>query len=562
MSNVPLPSWLRHVPVPLSFGTSGLRGLVADLTDLEAYVNVKGALRYLLAVGDLPPGGGVVVAGDLRPSTGRILRASVRAIRDLGCEVENAGLIPTPALLLHSSTSGRAGVMVTGSHIPFDRNGIKVNKRAGEVLKSDEAGIVAEVARVRAEEYGRAEGDSAFDPAGMLKRPDEAPAVDGSAEERYVARYLQSFAPGGLRGRRVLVYQHSAVGRDLVARILRELGAEVVTAGRSETFVPIDTENITPAQLDAMEALAAAAGAPLDAIVSTDGDSDRPLMLAVAPGGAGDGAARRVRFLPGDLLGIVAAEFLRADAAVVPISANDAVETRMRERGVRLVKCRIGSPYVVAGIDALREGPAARIVGWEANGGFLTGSAFALAAGTISALATRDATLPILANLYAAAEQGVSLDALWRALPPRSGSAGLVDGVPVATSRAIVEALVPAGDVTEVEFADDGRVLGHGAEGIVSLPVAAADAWRQRRATLARFFTPARGFDDIARINVLDGVRAYFRNGDVAHLRPSGNAPQLRIYANSASQERADEIVALGVLSPGGILHELAAAFG
>jgi phosphomannomutase len=562
MSNVPLPSWLRHVPVPLSFGTSGLRGLVADLTDLEAYVNVKGALRYLLSVGDLPPGGGVVVAGDLRPSTGRILRASVRAIRDLGCEVENAGLIPTPALLLHSTASGRAGVMVTGSHIPFDRNGIKVNKRAGEVLKSDEAGIVAEVARVRAEEYGRAEGDSAFDPAGMLKRPEETPGVDGSAEERYVARYLQSFAPGGLRGRRVLVYQHSAVGRDLVARILRELGAEVVTAGRSETFVPIDTENITPAQLDAMEALAAAAGAPLDAIVSTDGDSDRPLMLAVAPGGAGDGAARRVRFLPGDLLGIVAAEYLRADAAVVPISANDAVETRMRERGVRLVKCRIGSPYVVAGIDALREGPAARIVGWEANGGFLTGSAFALAAGTITALATRDATLPILANLYAAAEQGVSLDALWRALPPRSGSAGLVDGVPVATSRAIVDALVPAGDVTEVEFAADGRVLGHGAGGAVALPDADADAWRQRRATLARFFTPARGFDDIARINVLDGVRAYFRNGDVAHLRPSGNAPQLRIYANSASQERADEIVALGVRSPGGILDELAAAFG
>ncbi|MBK8696768.1 MAG: hypothetical protein IPN17_32020 [Deltaproteobacteria bacterium] len=45
----------------------------------------------------------------------------------------------------------------------------------------------------------------------------------------------------------------------------------------------------------------------------------------------------------------------------------------------------------------------------------------------------------------------------------------------------------------------------------------------------------------LARVNVLDGVRAYFRNGDVAHLRPSGNAPQLRIYANRASQERADD---------------------
>ena len=58
--------------------------------------------------------------------------------------------------------------------------------------------------------------------------------------------------------------------------ILRELGAEVVTAGRSETFVSIDTENITDEQLDRLEEFAVAAessGRPLHAIASTDGDS-------------------------------------------------------------------------------------------------------------------------------------------------------------------------------------------------------------------------------------------------------------------------------------------------
>ena len=74
-------------------------------------------------------------------------------------------------------------------------------------------------------------------------------------------------------------------------------------------------------------------------------------------------------------------------------------------------------------------------------------------------------------------------------------------------------------------------------------------------ATLARFFTPALGFDDIVRIDTLDGVRAYFANGDVVHIRPSGNAPQLRIYANSDSQARADQIVNLGVREPNGILR-------
>ena len=85
--------------------------------------------------------------------------------------------------------------------------------------------------------------------------------------------------------------------------------------------------------------------------------------------------------------------------------------------------------------------------------------------------------------------------------------------------------------------------------------------WQQRKATLRRFFTPALGFDDIVRINVLDGVRVYFRNGDVAHVRPSGNAPQLRIYANSDSQARADQIVDLGLREPDGILRQVERAF-
>ena len=108
----------------------------------------------------------------------------------------------------------------------------------------------------------------------------------------------------------------------------------------------------------------------------------------VQPGG------RRVRFLPGDLLGIVVAEYLRADAAAVPISANDAVERRMGERGVTLEKTKIGSPYVISAIDELRRaGTHTRIVGWEANGGFLTGSDIPLTAGTLIALPTRDSTL-------------------------------------------------------------------------------------------------------------------------------------------------------------------------
>ncbi len=544
--------FLNYEPVPLAFGTSGLRGLVKDITDLEAYINVKAALGYLLSNGDIRVNSVVVIAGDLRPSSDRIMRACARAVADSGCRVENAGKIPTPALTAHAIANGNAGVMVTGSHIPFDRNGIKLNKSVGELLKSDEPAIIREVERVRAEEYRRSAAASAFDAAGMLKQPAALPPIDGAAEDRYVRRYLQSFTPGALAGLRILVYQHSAVGRDLLPRVLRELGAAVVSAGRSDRFIPIDTENITDEQLDCIETLALSAetpGAPFDAIVSTDGDSDRPLVCALRPAAEVPPGGRRVRFLPGDLLGIVAAEYLRADAAVVPISANDAVERRLRERKVLLKQTKIGSPYVVSALDELRAaGAAQRIVGWEANGGFLTGSAIALSAGTLAALPTRDAILPILANLCAAAEQGVDLSMLWNRLPPRFSRAGLLDNFPVAASERILAQLTPPGDVIDAGF---------DAEGMAPPAPSSSKDWQNCLATLTRLFTSALGFDDIVRINLLDGVRVYFRNGDIAHIRPSGNAPQLRIYTVSDSQARADEIVAFAVREPEGILRQL-----
>jgi phosphomannomutase len=350
-------------------------------------------------------------------------------------------------------------------------------------------------------------------------------------------------------------------------RILRELGAEVVTAGRSETFVPIDTENVTDQQLDRLEEFAVAAeasGRPPDAVVSTDGDSDRPLVTAVLPDTQAYRLGRHVRFLPGDLLGIVVAEYLRADAAALPISANDAVERRLAERGVSLLKTKIGSPYVIAALDELRRsGTHGRIVGWEANGGFLTGSDIPLTSGILAALPTRDSTLPILANLFTMAEQRIALSTVWNRLPPRFGRAGLVDDVPIAVSQIILAHMVPSGAAVEVEFDGTGRVLYRSVPGTMPTPLKgpAAAEWQRCNRTLMDFFTPALGFDDIARMNVLDGVRIYFRNGDVAHVRPSGNAPQLRIYVNSDSQGRADQIVEVAVREPDGILRQLERAF-
>ena len=87
---------------------------------------------------------------------------------------------------------------------------------------------------------------------------------------------------------------------------------------------------------------------------------------------------------------------------------------------------------------------------------------------------------------------------------------------------------------------------------------AADDDQHARIATsLARVFTRACGFTSVSRLDYTDGVRIIFSNNDVAHIRPSGNADELRIYAAADTQARADAIVAEGIREPDGILRSL-----
>jgi phosphomannomutase len=531
---------LTYEPVELRFGTSGRRGLVADLTQLEVYVNARAEIDYLAALpereGGIAPGQEICVACDLRRSStafdagyggrGEIVQAILAAIEDAGMKPLWLGRLPTPALAAYAWSRGRAAFMATGSHIPFDRNGYKASTAIGELLKQDEAPIGERAREWRKRLYGQAAAESLFDARGMFRSGHRAlPAADPGAAEEYLSRYTAFFAPGALAGLRLLVYEHSAVGRELLGEALRRLGAEVIPAGRSETFVPIDTENIDAERLAAIQALydeARATHGALDAVVSTDGDSDRPLILGVEP------RSGQVRFFAGDLVGMVTAEWLGADAVVVPISANDAID-RGRLAPVLEPKTRIGSPYVVEGMRRARDRGAKAVCGWEANGGFLTSTRIERQGRMLAPLETRDALLPILAVLAAAREQALALTELFAKLPARFSRAALLKEFPRALGQKIVARFTP-GVFTEAEVRRD----------------------------LEKFFSREAGFARIARLDLTDGVRILFENGEVAHIRPSGNADEMRFYSVADTAARAEEMTALGVAEPDGILRRLA----
>lgn len=540
---------LTFEPRELRFGTSGRRGEVVHLTQLEIYLNALAELKYLQqltpAEGGIQPAEDFYYAYDLRPSStefapewggrGEVAQTIHRAIADAGMRPVNLGCIPTPALTYFALQHRKGSIMVTGSHIPFDRNGYKLNTALGELLKEHEAPIMEAVRRERERLYQQPFAASLFDENGFFKSGSAAlPEANREAGVAFFQRYTDFFGGSSLAGLRLLAYQHSAVGRDLLVQMLVALGAEVIPAGRSTEFVPIDTENIDAVQLMAIQGLVdsvTASHGSIDAVVSTDGDSDRPLILGVDQ-------AHKVRFFGGDLVGMVVAEYLHADAVVVPISCNDAIDWGSLARELQ-PKTRIGSPFVIAGMERAKRNGKKVVCGWEANGGFLLGSDVERDGTKLRALPTRDAFLPVLAVLFSATDKGLSLIELFAKVATRHSRAGLLKNFPRPVSQRIIDRFSPA-TTAPGEFA--------------------AEDLRPICSDLKRFFTAEHGFGSISRLNYVDGVRITFDNGEIAHLRPSGNADELRMYAVADSLERAEAIIAAGLAEPHGILRRMEAS--
>jgi len=552
---------LDHLPDPISFGTSGRRGLLKHLTQLEVFINALAELEYLQSLskseGGILSGDEFYLANDLRPSStrfddegkGELTQVVLKAISVSGMYPVYLGPIPTPALTAFALAKARGSMMVTGSHIPFDRNGYKTNTAQGELLKVHEAPINQKVLEVRERLYRESYAESLFNQSGQFKIGHiELPPINLAAEAAYIDRYVSFFGGLSLTGLRVAVYQHSAVGRDLLPKLLSLLGAEVIEMGRSETFVPIDTENMTQDRLNAIQHLldeVIAVSGPVDALVSTDGDSDRPMLLGVDP------HTHKAEFFFGDLLGMVTAEFLKADAVVVPITCNDAVDIGPLKSIVQK-KTRIGSPFVISGMLEAQELGKKAVCGWEPNGGFLLGSDFERNGHLLKALPTRDAILPIVSVLTSAKAHGLSLQALFRRLPPRYVQTGLLKDYPNSRSRAILVHFSPTGSsLNEYEF-QEGKM---GYLDVLSIPeeLRVVEAIHRE---LSSLFSPARGFAEIVKINYTDGLRIYFANRNVVHIRPSGNADELRIYALSDAQAHADQLIE-EVVKRDGVLYAI-----
>lgn len=466
----------------VKFGTSGARGLAIEMTDAVCYAYTTAFIQHLEEVGNITRSCSVAIAGDLRPSSPRICAAVAKAVDDMGYTPVFGGYIPSPAVAFYGLKNSIPSVMVTGSHIPDDRNGIKYNTPLGEIMKEDEQGI-----RLQDVELP----DGLFNDSGFFISPYELPAELKEIEDLFIKRYTDFFEADLLAGLTVGVYEHSCVGRGVLKDIYARLGADVRGLARSDKFIPVDTEAIRPE--DVVLAKSWGDTGEYDAILSADGDCDRPLI-----------ADENGHWLRGDVAGILCAQHLNADAVVTPVSCNTAVE--LCESFKSVARTRIGSPYVIAGMKEASSAGAKTVVGYEANGGFLTNSDLYVDGKTLEALPTRDAVILHIALLAAAKAKGCKVSELVKDLPPRFTASNRLKEFPTEKAQEKL-AQFYSGDFE----ADTSCIEG--------------------------YFGDLCG--KVVSIDPTDGIRMGFDNGEIIHLRPSGNAPELRCYNEADTEKRA-----------------------
>lgn len=465
----------------VQFGTSGVRGLVTDMTDKVCWAYVTAFLQHLRSHNMIKSGSKVGIGGDLRKSSPRIMAAAARAVIDNDLIPINLGEIPSPAVALYGLKHAVATIMVTGSHIPDDRNGMKFNTPLGEILKADEQAIKTQIVNI---------DDALFSASGNFIENDVLPEIDSSAEQDYIDRFVQFFPENCLQDKKIGLYEHSSVSRSCLKVILERLGASVISLGRSAVFVSVDTEAIRPE--DVRLAKQWCENDQFDCLISTDGDGDRPLI-----------SDQYGNWLRGDIAGMLCAQYLGVDVVVTPVSSNSAVEKSQQFKQV--IRTKIGSPYVIEAMTMAGQGSINKVAGYEANGGFLQHTNIDLNNKTLTALPTRDATIVPLSILMLTVLGKTSVAELLKSLPQRYTASDRLKDFPTDCSKYILDDMVASDNETNLA-----------------------------NATIL--------FDAIGRathIDQTDGVRITFDNGDIVHLRPSGNAPELRCYNEADSEVRA-----------------------
>lgn len=157
----------------------------------------------------------IAIGHDSRLSAGRISACAVKAVTESGCDAIVTGLSSTPSmfmLLQEEDIGADASVMITASHLPFNKNGLKFFTPEGGLEGKDIADILAMAA----------EG-AALSGSGCVR---ELCYIDRYSEGlvRFVREKTGQEKP--LAGKKIVVDAGNGAGGFYVDKVLAPLGAD------------------------------------------------------------------------------------------------------------------------------------------------------------------------------------------------------------------------------------------------------------------------------------------------------------------------------------------------
>ena len=340
------------------FGTDGIRARAGEFPlDSQTVVAIGQAVGEKL-------GGTIVIGQDTRISSPWIFNLLREGISKTGATIEDAGVIPTPAIALLTKEHHYAGgIVISASHNPYEDNGIKVFSSDGTKLKdADEEEIERTVYELldndplrasravplsKGDTGGRVQsvplekGDSRHDRSEC--EPDRAKQVSKAAGGHFARTYqellLSRFPPGQwLKGTRILVDCANGAMSHVAPDLLRRLGANVTVIHASPSGTNIN-ENCGAVHLHALTS--AMKDTSADFGVAFDGDGDRSLFVS-----------RSGRLIDGDAVLLTMARRLKQAGRLNPptvvgtLMTNFSLEKMLAAEGIGLTRVAVGDRYI------------------------------------------------------------------------------------------------------------------------------------------------------------------------------------------------------------------------
>jgi phosphoglucomutase len=362
----------------LSFGTAGLRGVIAAGTNcLNIYTirrATQGLLKYIKSI--RPNGASVAICYDNRINSELFARTTAEVLAGGGVTVNlSKTLAPVPFLSFATRETGATvGVMITASHNPKQYNGYKVFGADGCQLTDDGAAAVTRY--IETEKYFDAPAQTFV----SLLKSGKIKYLPDTLTEKYLERVTTERIGEKIGADFSVAYTAlHGTGYQIVPKVLKKIGvknifspaAQQIPDGEFPTCKSPNPEK--PAALELVIETARANGA--DIAIATDPDADRVGVAVRTANG-------EYKLLTGNEVGVLLCDYILSSGKIKrPIIIKTIVTTLLGEKvakgyGAEVINVLTGFKYIGEKIGELENrGEASRFaLGFEESYGYLKGT--------------------------------------------------------------------------------------------------------------------------------------------------------------------------------------------